>query len=113
MSPKFVAVFVFIFVCGTILGLVMENDTVGAEEQSTLDHLLVWQQITSEEDWGPMDVIGFIPDFFSSLFKALLWDFSFIDGDLVYIKWIVWAPMMAMAIWGFVLTFLSIFTRAL
>jgi len=113
MAPKYIAFFVFIFVVGTILGLVIEDGTIGLGEQSTLNNLMVWQQIGTEEAWGAWDIISFIPGFFASLFKAAIWDFSFLTGGWIYIKWLVWAPLMAMFVWGLVITFISIFQKVL
>jgi len=113
MYPKYIAFFTFIFVVGTILGLVMEEGVVGASEQSTLNTLLVWQQVGSEEAWGTLDIVAFVPQYFGALFKAAVWDFAFLDGQWIYIKWIVWAPLMAMFIWGLVITFITIFQKVL
>ena len=113
MQPKYVAFFVFIFVVGTILGLVMEAGVVGASEQSTLNTLLTWQQVSSEESWGVLDILALVPSYFGALFKAAIWDFSFIDGGWLYIKWIVWAPLMAMFVWGLVMSFIAIFQKVL
>jgi len=113
VAPKYVAFYVFLFVVGSILGLVIEEGVVGAGEQSTLNSLLVWQQVGSEESWGFLDIVAFVPGFFTSLFKVAIWDFSFIDGGWVYIKWVVWAPLMAMFLWGIVVTFISIFQKVL
>lgn len=74
---------------------------------------MVWQQVGSEESWGVLQTLGFIGDYFASLWDALMWNFAFIDGGWIYIKWIIWAPLMAMAIWGFVITFISILQRTL
>lgn len=113
MAPKYIAFFVFIFVVGTILGLVIEEGSVGASEQSTLNGLLVFQNLQTEESWGFFEVVGFVPTFFASVFKASIWDFAFLTGGWVYIKWIVWAPLAAMFVWGLVITFISIFQRVL
>lgn len=103
----------FVFVVGTILGLVIEEGTLGPGQQSTLNQLLVWQQVGSEESWGILKIVAFIPAYFGALFKAAIWDFAFIDGNWNYIKWIVWAPLMAMFVWGLVLSFMTIFQKFL
>jgi len=113
LAPKYVAFFVFIFVCGTILGLVIEQGTVAAGQQSTLNSLLLWQQVGSEEAWGPLDIVALVPGYFAALFKAAVWDFAFLTGGWIYVKWLVWAPLMAMFVWGLVLTFLALFQKIL
>jgi len=114
MPPKYIAFFVFLFVVGTVLGLVIEDSTIGAGQQSTLNSLLVWQQIQSEESWGFLRIVALIPDYFASLWSAMIWDFSFLSGGVAtYIKWFVWAPLAAMFVWGLVITFISIFQKVL
>jgi len=113
LAPKYIAFFVFIFIAGTILGLVIEDSSVGSSQQSTLNSLLIWQEMDTEETWGVMETIGFARAYFPALFKAFIWDFAFFTGQWIYLKWIIWAPLMAMAIWGIILTFLSIFQRVL
>lgn len=111
MPAKYWAFFVFLFVIGTIMGLLMENQTVSAGEQSTLQGLMVWQETESEGGFG-----GFITTsvaYFPSVLKALVWDFAFLTGGWVYVKWIVWAPLMAMMIWGIMVTFLGAVQKAL
>lgn len=102
MPAKYWAFFVFLFVVGTILGLTMENAMVGASEQSTLQGLMAWQE-TDDPNWGTFILAA--PAFFTSLLKALVWDFAFLTGGWVYVKWIVWAPLMAMMVWGLIISF--------
>lgn len=113
MPPKYIAFFVFIFVCGTILGLVIEEGTVAAGERGTLNTLMVWQLVGSEEAWGTLDMVAFVPQYFGALFKAAIWDFSFLTGGWLYVKWIMWAPLMSMFVWGLTITFVSIFQKVL
>jgi hypothetical protein len=109
MPAKYWAFFVFIFVVGTIMGLLMENEMIGADEQSTLEGLMVWQETQSEG----MGWISAVPAYFNSLLKALVWDFAFLTGNWVYIKWIIWAPLMAMMVWGLIVTFLGAVQKVL
>ena len=113
MAPKYIAFFVFIYVVGTLLGLLMEEGIMGIGEQSTLNTLLVWQQVQTEESWGFMQIVGFIPEYFQALFTASVWDFAFLTGDWAYIKWVIWAPLMAMFAWGMVITLIGIFQKVL
>ena len=104
MPAKYWAFFVFLFVVGTILGLVIENANLGAAEQSNLEGLMVWTS-TNITGWGT--IITNAPTYFVSLFNALFWNFSFLTGGWVYVKWLVWAPLMAMMVWGLIYTFVG------
>lgn len=74
---------------------------------------MVWQLVGSEEAWGTLDMVAFVPEYFGALFKAAIWDFSFLTGGWLYVKWIMWAPLMAMFVWGLTITFVSIFQKVL
>jgi len=114
MPPKYLAFFVFLFVVGTVLGLLMEDSIVGIDQQSTLSGLLIFQQVTTEENWGFANIVGAVPTYFSAVFNVLFWNFSFLEEPgLVYIKWFVWAPLMAMMVWALIMTFVGIFQRVL
>lgn len=113
MPPKYIGFFVFIFVVGTVLGLVIENQQLGPEHQSTLNALMSWQEIGSEESWGFWKLVAFIPTYFGLLWNAMLWNFAFITGPWIYIKWFIWTPLMAMFIWGIVITFVGVFQKVL
>lgn len=116
MAIKFVTAYVFIYVVGSLLGLVMEMGGLASliAERGILNTLLVWQQIGSEEAWGTLEIVGSIPGYFGALWKCLIWDFAFLDtpvGDLI--KWIIWSPIVAGAIWGFLMVVIAIFQRVL
>jgi len=110
VPAKYWAFFVFLFIVGTIMGLLIENEAMGPGEQSTIQGLMVWQE-TEDPTWGTFLVAA--PAYFGSLLKALVWDFSFLTGGWVYVKWIVWAPLMAMMVWGLIATFLSVVQKVL
>lgn len=111
MPAKYWAFIVFVFVIGTILGLLIENSAVSAEEQSTLQGLMAWQETETGGGFGRF--MTTTAEYFPSLLKALVWDFSFLTGGWVYVKWIVWAPLMAMMVWGLLATFIGATQKSL
>jgi len=110
MPAKYWAFFVFIFIVGTILGLVIEGETLAADQQNAIEPLLFWQE-QDEPNMGSF--ITNSPAYFSALFHALVWDFSFLTGNWVYVKWIIWAPLLAMVVWGVIATFAGILQKVL
>jgi len=91
----------------------MEDGTIGTGQQSTLNTLLFWRQFSSTESWGVLDIITHIPDYLMAVWKAAIWDFAFLEGGWIYVKWVIWAPLMAMFVWGIILTFISLFQKVL
>ncbi len=112
MNVKWVALVVFIWITGTILGLIMEGEQLGASHQSTLNDLLIWQKVSSiEGGWSSLQIITFVPSFFGALFTLLSFNFSFLSGDLQIVRWVVLAPIAAVVTWGLILTLFGIFSR--
>jgi hypothetical protein len=111
MPAKYWAFFVFLFIVGTMMGLLIENELLSPDEQSTVQGLMIWEETSSEDGFG-----GFITTaagYFPSLLKTMVWDFAFITGLWMYIKWIVWAPLMAMMVWGLIITFIGALQKIL
>ncbi len=113
LTPKYIAFIFFIWITGSILGTVMEQEQFGSTEETTLSQLTVWQEISSEESWGLFDVVSLVPGFFTALFQILTFQFAFITGPLVYIRWIVLAPITAMIMWGLTVVFIGILRRGI
>lgn len=113
MAPKYIAFFVLLFIVGTVLGLVIEEGTIGEGQTSTLNSLLFWQELGSEESWGLLKTLGFVKDYFQALWNVLFWNFAFFEGPWMWVKWLIWIPLMAMAVWGLVMTFISLIQRVL
>jgi hypothetical protein len=53
---------------------------------------------------GSMNVVSNLPTFIASVFRMLLWDYSFLTGSFVYIKYLVLYPLSA----GMVLSFVRL-----
>lgn len=111
MAPKFIAFIMFVWITAAILGLVMEQQAIGADQVSTLQQL-TGMQLTGGS--GGLTQIAATPlNYLGALWKAITLQTvdTFLTGGWVYVKWIVLAPIIAMGIWGLVLSFLQIFSK--
>lgn len=113
MSPKFIGFVIFVWVVGSILGGVLEQVQLGSSQEGVLANLTSWQQITTSESWGPWAMVTFVPNFFNSLWNMLTFNFAFIQGPMVYVKWIILAPLIGMLVYGAIITLIGIFQRSL
>ena len=121
LAPKYIAFIIFIWVTGSVLGAVLEQGQLTSGDESTLSQVMVWQQISAEEDWGILDIVSLVPEFFGSLFQMLTWQFSFLDSSdsgsmgpaADYLKWILLAPITGLAIFGIVIVLFGIFQKVL
>lgn len=115
MPPKYIAFIVFIWVGASILALLMEEQVLGAGEVSTLQQLTGFQQVTTEEAWGFWSIVAAAPTYLGAIWSAITLEpaNAFLTGNLVYVKWLILGPVVAMFIWGLVLTFMGIFQKVL
>ena len=113
MAPKLLAFVVFIWVVGSILGGVIEQASLGTDEAGVLKNLTSWTEMRTEETFGPFAMVTFATNFFGSLWNMLTFDFAFLTGPWVYVRWIVFAPIIAMVVYGAISVVLSIFSRVL
>lgn len=111
MRAGLIAMLVFIWIVGSIFGAVLEQSALGPGEQGVLNHLMVWNQISTTQTWGVVKVLTFAPEFFSGVFSMLTFNFSFLGGSTAggYFSWIVLSPLRAVIIFGLCVLFILIF----
>ena len=112
---KYIAMIIFLYVTGSILGGILEDVYLsGTTEQSTISKLTSWEQVNSEEDSTYVFEVGkAITGALGAVFSMLTFDYAFITGDWELFRWIVLAPMMGLIAWLIISTFLSLFTKNL
>ena len=109
MRPGYVAALVFTWVTCSIMGLVIEWGQLGSTQQNLLAQVLGFQSVTSQQTWGAAEVLMFLPNFFTSLYQMLTFQYAFLDGSFVIVMWIVLAPFYAPIIFGMIAMFVTIF----
>jgi uncharacterized membrane protein len=102
---------VFIWVAGSIFGAICEQGVLGPGQQGVLNHVMVWNQVSSSQTWGIVKVITFAPEFFSGIASMLTFNFTFLGGSAAggYFSWIVLSPLRALIIFGLCVLFILIF----
>lgn len=113
MQPKYVAFIVFTWVLAAFCGGVVEGTLLGANESATLNGLMTWTRIFSEQDFGILELIASTPAFFISLFNMLTFNFSFFQGDWELVRWIILSPIIASIVWGLVSMFIPNWQRSI
>lgn len=112
LPAKYIGFIIFVWVTGSILGGILEYAQLGGAEEAVINPLMSWQEYTSEEDWGILKLVAFLPTFFRSVFDMLLFNFSFLTGSWVLVKWILLAPIIGTVVYGIAITFAGILRRA-
>lgn len=111
---KYVGLIVFIWIVGAIFGATLDAAIPLQEgKTSDLNILMNFGIVESQQSWGPVGFVAPIADFFGALYRILTFQFSFIYGSWIYVKWIILAPIIATVVFGLVILFISLFTRAL
>lgn len=115
MSPKYMALIVFIWVTGSLMGAVIEGTYLGADQKSTLDKLLVWKELEIDQPWDVFGIPVAAAGFFSSMFKMMTFNFAFLEGNEYgqLFRWIIIAPFAAIFIYGVIMTVIGLFSRVL
>lgn len=113
MQPRYIAFLVFIWIVGALLGAIMEEGIVGATQQTTLDKVLVWERVASDQaGWGIYTFAKATPEFLDGMFEMLTFQFSFLE-DMWWFRWLILAPLIALFAWALILTFISIMSKGL
>jgi hypothetical protein len=88
MRWQMVAFFAFVLVICNLICSISDGTWIRAEDQTQMNNLVGYSVGTA----GQAAVAAQNPSFFTSLWKAVTWDFSFINhGDLLIIRWILLA----------------------
>lgn len=112
MSKYFVMFLAFCLVMGNLLCLIIDGDWLGAADVTIMQYLTGMSNLQTAS-WTAVFTVPF--NFFTHGFPKLIsWDFSFFQGDLSIIRWILFVISIA-AIYGMAQEFrgaiTSIFTR--
>lgn len=86
MSPKWIMFIAGVFIVGNLLCLVLDGGWYGAEDTSVMGALTGAQVHEVGGFWG---VVSAGVSFIGGLIRMLFWDYSFFDGDLQIVQWIL------------------------
>jgi len=110
MSEKFIIFITFIFIMGTFLSLIMEGAYFSSEEAGIINNLTGFS-IMEIERMGiltiPKLALGFL---MNGLPKVIMWDYSFLEGEWMIIKWILLYPISASVVYGIIKLFIPAVT---
>lgn len=85
MRPQMIMFFVFVLIVGNLMCLMADGDWPGTTDQNQMDALAGFN-VNNAADAA---IVTQSPTFFTTLWKAITWDFSFLEGGLQIIRWIL------------------------
>lgn len=108
LAPKAVAAVVFVWIVAAVLGGLYELSWLGGPEQTLLNKVLFYNIVTTEGTWGTTELAGGPLDYLQAVWQMATFQFSFITGDYELVRWIVFAPLTAYVVYGFIMTAVGI-----
>jgi len=112
LPAKYIAFITYVWLVGSIFGAIIEGAYLGQSQEGVLNRMAFWQKITEEQDWGFWEVVGAPAGLFDALFDMLSFKFAFIPGtDWELYSWIVGGPIVALFVYGLIMTVIGIFQR--
>ena len=85
MRPQMVMFFVFVLIVGNIICLMADGDWFGADDQVQMN-ALVGHNVKQSLD---IPIVTPVVNFFKTFWKAISWDFSFFEGGLQIVRWVL------------------------
>lgn len=115
MAAKWIGLLVFVWVIAMLVGSVSEGEVLaGSNQTTTLNKVMTYVEVVSEESWGTLLMPGTHLQFFEGIWELMTLDFP-IFGDInspwQLVRWIVLGPIIATVVFGMVILFLSVFRR--
>lgn len=113
LPSKYIAFLVFVWITCSLFGAILEGSYLGSTEQGVLNQVMFWQTVTTEEDWGFLEIVGAVPGFAQGVFDMLTFRFSFLDSnEYEIVRWIAFGPIVATFVYGMIMTVIAVFQRA-
>ena len=98
ISPKWLMFFVFCYVGFQLLGNIAEATWFGASHLTVMN-LITGAYVSTDATGGIVSVLSVASDWGTAIFGLLTWDYSFLTGELVLLRWIFSAFTVGF-IWG-------------
>jgi hypothetical protein len=91
----------------------VQLDASGYGEQGTLNQLMSWQESSSSTGGGILKLVVSLPGAFKSIGEILTFQPAkdILQGEWRWIYWIVFAPIIALVVYGMFMMFISIIRR--
>lgn len=108
LPPKVIAAVVFVWIVAALLGGLYEMSYLGGPENTLLNKVLFYNIVTTEGTWGTTELAGGALGYLEAIWKMATFQFSFVTGDFELARWIIFAPLTAMLVYGVVMTVIGI-----
>jgi hypothetical protein len=112
MPMKYVAFVVFIYIVGVIMGAILDEAFVSSDEQADINVLATMEKVSMPISGGTeLAMPKPKTNFFTTIWNAATFNFKFLHGSWAILKWIIFAPLAAMIVYGLVMTFINILQK--
>ncbi len=107
MGPKLTIFLMFSFMLCTIVSMTLEGAWYGSDDVDIMNELTGYSviQLSGAGFWTVAKMgVGFLT---IGLPKALIWDYSFLQGDWALLRWMLIGTLSVGFIWGIAQFFIS------
>lgn len=114
MDSKWLAFFIFVWLIGMFLGATYEkHDTgltwAGNVQENTLQYLLNYRNMTYQQTvFGAITLPFPSPEYFATWLRIAIMDFTFLNGDMEMVRWIVLLPIAIAGIASLIYAFVQL-----
>lgn len=107
MNHRLASFIAFMWLFGTLFSLLVEGSFISADESEVLNKLVIFNQIEQTGEGGIFELAKMLPGFISALPNMLIWNYSYLDGPMSFIRYI-----LMIFSFGFVAILLALFLNA-
>ena len=116
LQPRYIAFIVFVWVISSMFCALIQQqqmDASGHGELGTLNNLMSWQESSTTTAGGITKLVTAAPDALWSIGKILTFQPArdILQNEWAWVFWIVFAPIIALVVYGMFMMFVSIIRR--
>lgn len=105
MRAGLLALAIFLFIIGAVLGSTFEehtgSDWAGHTGETTIEYIFDFKNaVYRQSATGEWTFVMFNTDYFKTWMRVLTFDFTFFDGELEIVRWLLFIPLAIPIIWS-------------
>lgn len=114
MKPGLLSFLILVWIVGVFLGATYEKhegpDWPGTKEESTLDYLMSFKNVTYQQTIiGSIEIPVPNPQYMKTLGRVMFLQFEFMEGDWQLAQWIILAPLAIAALFTLLYALMQLF----
>ncbi len=113
MQIRYIVLAVFLFIIFQMSLIPLENTAVSTKARENLQTLSNLGVTHDTQTWGPVAYFMAPVNYFSSLYDIVTSPTPVFSGGFEYVRWLVFTPLLAGIMFGFIMLFFNLFQKVL